>query len=147
MRPIAAASALALATSAILAVPAAAQLGVGARYASPAGDFGKALDAGYGGYLKYEVNAVLIGVAAEANVTRFGGAGDADAATVAGGQVGPRLGVGLVRLGFDLGWYSKVEKVGYSPNLSVSLGPLEASAGATFFKGGRWLYLRAGLGF
>ncbi len=147
MRSIAAASVAAFAALAILVVPVEAQFGLGARYATPSGDFGKALDAGYGGYVKYEVSAVLIGVAAEGNLTRFSGAGDAPSTTVAGGQIGPRLGMGLVRVGLDLGWYSKVEKVGYSPNLSVAIGPLEAGAGATFFKGGRWLYLRAGLRF
>ncbi len=146
MRPIAAASAATIAALMILATPVHAQLGLGARYASPAGDFGKALDTGYGGYAKFEVNALLIGVAAEGNLTRFSGAGGLPSTTVVGGQVGPRLGLGLLRLGLDIGWYSKVEKVGYSPNISIGLGPLDAGAGITFFKGGRWVYLRAGLG-
>jgi hypothetical protein len=31
--------------------------------------------------------------------------------------------------------------------VSLGLGPLEAGAGATFFDGGRWLYIRGGLRF
>lgn len=122
-------------------------LGAGLRYASPGGDFGDALDPGYGGYVKAELGAVLIGVAAEANLTRFGGEGTADDVTVLGIQVGPRLGLGLIKAGLDIGWYSEIEKTGYTPNLSVGLGPLEGGAGITFFDGGRWVFLRAGVRF
>lgn len=122
-------------------------LGAGVRYAAPSGDFGDALDPGYGGYLRAELGAVLIGVAAEANLTRFGGEGDADDATVFGIQAGPRLSLGLLKAGFDIGWYSEIEETGYTPSLSLGLGPVEGGAGITFFDGGRWLFLRAGLRF
>ncbi len=158
MRPLAVSTPTALlAASLIFAAPLAAQfpgisLGAGARYASPGGDLGDALDPGYGGYVKAEVSAIAIGAAAEASLTRFGGAGDADAVTVYGVQVGPRVGFGLLKVGLDIGWYHLgfdpgVSKTGYTPNVSVGLGPLEAGAGATFISGGRWLYLRAGLRF
>ncbi len=122
-------------------------LGAGVRYAAPSGDFGNALDPGYGGYLKAEVGALLIGVAAEANLTRFGGAGTADDVTVFGIQAGPRLSLGLLKAGLDIGWYSEVEETGYTPSLSLGLGPLEGGAGITFFDGGRWVFLRAGVRF
>lgn len=120
-------------------------LGVGGRWASPSGDFGDAVETGYGGYFKVELGALMLGAAAEANLTRFGGEGDADGVTVFGVQAGPRVGMGLFKAGLDIGWYSEIEETGYSPNLSLSLGPLDAGAGMTFFSGGRWLYLRAGV--
>ena len=122
-------------------------LGAGARYATPSGDFGEVLKPGYGGYLKVEIGALVLGAAAEANITRFGGEDGFESATVLGIQAGPRLGMGLIKVGLDLGWYSEVEKAGYTPNVSLGLGPLEAGAGATFFSGGRWFYLRAGMRF
>lgn len=121
--------------------------GAGARYATPSGDFGDALDPGYGGYLKAELGAVLIGVAAEANLTRFAGEGAGDDATVLGVQVGPRLSLGLLKAGLDIGWYTEVDKTGYTPSLSLGLGPIEGGAGITFFDGGRWFFLRAGVRF
>ena len=136
----------------LLSTPAGAQLpgislSAGARYASPSGDFGEVLKPGYGGYIKAEVGALMLGAAVEANVTRFGGEDGFESLTVLGIQAGPRLGMGLFKVGLDLGWYSEIEKAGYSPNVSVGLGPLEAGAGATFFSGGRWIYLRAGMRF
>lgn len=122
-------------------------LGAGVRYASPSGDFGDAIEPGYGGYLKAELGAVLIGVAAEANLTRFAGEGNADAVTVFGIQAGPCLSMGLLKAGLDIGWYSEIEETGYTPNLSLGLGPFEGGAGITFFDGGRWLFLRAGVRF
>lgn len=152
MRPLAATLgtallALAIAPTAIPAQLPGLGLGAGVRYAAPSGDFGDALDPGYGGYLKAELRAVLIGVAAEANLTRFAGEGDADDATVLGIQVGPRLSLGLLKAGLDIGWYSEVEEAGYTPSLSLGLGPVEGGAGITFFDGGRWFFLRAGVRF
>ena len=136
----------------LFAAPATAQLpgiskSLGIRYATPSGDFGDVVEDGFGGYFKLEVGALMLGAAAEANLTRFGGEEGLETATIFGIQAGPRLGMGLLKLGLDLGWYSKIEKTGYSPNVSVGLGPLEAGAGATFFSGGRWLYVRGGLRF
>ena len=136
----------------LVAAPATAQLpglskSIGVRFASPSGDFGGALEPGYGGYFKVEVGALMLGAAAEANVTRFGGEDGAGGSTVLGVQAGPRLGMGLFKVGLDLGWYSEVDKTGYTPNVSLGLGPLEAGAGATFFSGGRWVYVRAGIRF
>jgi hypothetical protein len=143
---------LGLTALALLAHPVSAQLpglslSVGARYASPGGDFGEFVEPGYGGYVKAEVGALMLGAAAEANLTRFGGEGDLESSTVLGIQAGPRLGMGLFKVGLDLGWYSEVEKTGYSPNISAGFGPLEAGAGITFFDGGRWLYVRGGIRF
>lgn len=137
---------------AVLASPVSAQLpglslSVGARYATPSGDFGEFVEPGYGGYVKAEFGALMLGAAAEANLTRFAGEGDLESSTVLGIQAGPRLGMGLFKVGLDLGWYSEIEKTGYTPNISASFGPLEAGAGATFFDGGRWLYVRAGIKF
>ena len=137
---------------AVLAAPVSAQLpglslSVGARYATPSGDFGEAFEPGYGGYVKAEIGALMLGAAAEANLTRFSGEGDIESTTVLGIQAGPRLGMGLFKVGLDLGWYSEIEKTGYTPNISAGFGPLEAGAGATFFDGGRWLYVRAGIKF
>jgi hypothetical protein len=152
MRPLAATLATALTVIALAPTAVPAQLpglglGAGVRYAAPSGDFGDLLDPGYGGYLKAEIGAVLVGVAAEANLTRFAGEGGADDVTVLGVQVGPRLSLGLFKAGLDIGWYSEVEKSGYTPSLSLGLGPLEGGAGITFFDGGRWLFLRAGVRF
>jgi hypothetical protein len=135
-----------------VSVPATAQLpgiskSLGVRIASPSGDFGDAVESGFGGYFKLEVGALMLGAAAEVNMTRFGGEEGLESSTVFGIQAGPRLGMGLLKLGLDLGWYTEVEKTGYTPNVSLGLGPLEAGAGATFFSGGRWFFLRAGLRF
>lgn len=152
MRPPLAPLGLGLLVLAFTAAPASAQLpgvglglSAGARYAVPSGDFGDAVKPGYGGYVKVEIGALMLGAAAEANITRFGGEEGFDGVTVLGIQAGPRIGMGLFKVGLDLGWYSEVEEVGYTPNISVGLGPLEAGAGATFFSGGRWLYLRGGI--
>lgn len=152
MRPPIARLSIGLLALVLITAPAAAQLpglslSAGARYASPSGDFGEVLKPGYGGYIKAEVGALMLGAAAEANLTRFSGEDGFESVTVLGIQAGPRLGMGLFKVGLDLGWYSEVEKTGYTPNVSVGLGPLEAGAGATFFSGGRWIYLRAGLRF
>jgi hypothetical protein len=152
MRPATATFGIGLLALTLFTMPAPAQLpglglGAGVRYASPSGDFGDAVDPGYGGYVKVEIGALMLGAAAEANLTRFGGEGNGESATVLGIQAGPRLGMGLFKVGLDLGWYSEVEKTGYTPNVSLGLGPLEAGAGATFFSGGRWFFLRAGLRF
>ncbi len=136
---------------AVLAIPGAITgqlpgigLGAGIQLVSPSGDFGEVLDAGYGGYLKVETRLPFIGVAAEVNANRFGGD---DSKTILGVQVGPRLGMGLLRLGFDIGRYSQIDKTGYTPNVTASLGPLEVGAGMTFFSGGRWAFVRGGIRF
>jgi hypothetical protein len=136
----------------VLAAPLSAQLpglskSVGIRVATPSGDFGDVAEDGFGGYLKLEVGALMLGAAAEVNMTRFGGEEGLESSTVFGIQAGPRLGMGLFKIGLDLGWYTEIEKTGYSPNVSLGFGPLEAGAGATFFDGGRWLYIRGGLRF
>lgn len=140
--------ALALLSSLLIAKPAVAQLpgiglSIGAEVAEPSGDFGKALSTGYGGYLGAHLDAVLIGAAARVEVIRFSG----DAAnTIFGARIGPRLGGGPLKFGFDIGRYSDIKRTGYTPNISLRLGPLEAEAGITFFSGGRWLSLSGGFG-
>ena len=119
-------------------------LSAGGQVVSPSGAFGDATDIGYGAYLAARLNAVVIGAAATLDVTRFGGA---QSMTVFGARVGPRLGAGPVKFGFDVGRYSEIDRTGYTPNLSLALGPLEAGAGYTFFSGGRWLSLSGGLRF
>lgn len=148
-------AALALVAAAIT-TPVAAQLpglgfSVGVQGASPGGDFGgvddgPSRDTGYGGYLGAHLEAVLVGVEARVEGIRFGGPGG-ESTTVLGARIGPRVGGGPIRFGFDIGRYSEIDRTGYTPNLSLALGPLEAGAGITFFSGGRWLALSAGLRF
>lgn len=119
-------------------------LSAGGQVATPSGDFGNATDTGYGAYLSARLNAVVIGAAATVDVTRFGGP---QAMTVFGARVGPRLGAGPIKFGFDIGRYTEIDRTGYTPNISLAFGPLEAGAGYTFFSGGRWLSLSGGLRF
>ena len=148
-------AALALVVSAA-ALPLGAQLpglgfSVGVQGARPGGDFeqvgdGGSRDTGYGAYLGAHLDAVLLGVEARVEGVRFGGPADAST-TVLGARIGPRLGGGPIRFGFDIGRYTEIDRTGYTPNLSVALGPLEAGAGVTFFSGGRWASISAGLRF
>lgn len=119
-------------------------LSAGGQVKTPSGNFGDATDTGYGAYLSARLNAVVIGAAATVDVTRFGGP---QSTTVFGARVGPRLGVGPIKFGFDIGRYTELDRTGYTPNLSLALGPLEAGAGYTFFSGGRWLSFSGGLRF
>jgi len=119
-------------------------LSAGGQVVTPSGDFGDATDTGYGAYLAARLNALVIGAAATLDVTRFGGA---QSMTVFGARVGPRLGAGPIKFGFDIGRYTEIDRTGFTPNLSLALGPLEAGAGYTFFSGGRWLSLSGGLRF
>ncbi len=119
-------------------------LSAGIQTADPQGDFGAAADQGYGGYVGLHLGAVVVGAEARGEFIRFGGD---HGRTVFGARVGPRLGSGPLQFGFDIGRYSEIDRTGYTPNVSIGLGPLEASAGMTFFSGGRWLSLSGGLRF
>jgi hypothetical protein len=141
----------------VLAAPCLAQLpgigfSAGVQGARPGGDFagvegGPSRETGYGAYLAAHLDAVLLGLEARVEGLRFGASAGGDATTAFGGRVGPRLGGGPIRVGFDVGRYTEIDRTGYTPNLSLALGPLEAGAGITFFSGGRWLALSAGMRF
>jgi hypothetical protein len=131
------------------AAPAAAQLpgvglSAGVQFARPLGGFDAAANTGYGAYAAVRISAVVIGAEGRVEAIRFSGD---DPMTVLGARVGPRIGAGPIKFGFDIGRYSEIDRTGYTPNLSVGLGPLEATAGMTFFSGGRWLALSGGLRF
>ncbi|MEO8479497.1 MAG: hypothetical protein ABI542_07665 [Gemmatimonadota bacterium] len=119
-------------------------MSAGAQMVTPSGDFGDATETGYGAYLSARLTALVIGAAGTLEVTRFGGS---HSTTVLGARVGPRLAAGPLKLGFDIGRYTEIDRTGYTPNISLALGPLEAGAGYTFFSGGRWLSLSGGLRF
>jgi hypothetical protein len=118
---------------------------VGGQYAQPGGDFGDATDTGYGAYAKLELGLLVVGGAARVEVLRFSGDGFED--TVFGARLGPRIGMGLLKLGLDIGRYTELDRTGYTPNVSVALGPLEAEGSMTFFDGGSWLGLAVGYRF
>lgn len=126
--------------------------GAGVIAASPGGDFGKVQTNGIGAYGKLESTLLVIGLAAEVNLIRFGGedrpgGATTDATTVFGAQVGPRIGFLLGKAGIDLGYYSQFDGLGWGPAISLGLGPLEVGATATFVDGGRWFGLRGGVRF
>lgn len=120
--------------------------------ASPGGDFGKVQSNGIGAYAKLESSVVLVGVAAEVNVVRFGGedvagGGSTGSKTIFGAQAGPRFSFLLGTAGIDLGYYSQFDGLGWGPAFSFAFGPLEVGATATFVDGGRWFGIRGGVRF
>ncbi len=121
------------------------QGGLGLQLAQPLGDFKDAVNGGYGIYLKREFNFTLIGAAAEVNYVAFGAKAAGDDRAVAGFQAGPRLNLGLIRLGVDAGYFTNLKEAGIVPNATMKLGPLELGASFTTAGKNSWVAFRGGL--
>jgi hypothetical protein len=132
---------------AVLPLAASAQIGLGAgvQAAFPNARLQPSERSGLGAYVKAELGLLLVGVAAEANVTRFTGQTGEQDRTIAGLQVGPRVSLGLIKVGLDAGYFTELDRSGWVPNASLRLGPLEAGVSYTAVGSRRWWALRAGL--
>lgn len=116
----------------------------GALVSEPYGTLGHLAGRGYGAYLSARLDAAVVGLRATVELTRFGGPTER---TILGAQVGPRLGAGPLKLGFDVGRYTDFSALGYTPNLSLAFGPLESGLGLTILPDSRWLTLSGGVRF
>ena len=75
----------------------------------------------------------------------FGAKAAGDDRTVAGFQAGPRLNLGLIRLGVDAGYFTNLKEAGIIPNAAMKLGPLELGASFTVAGKNSWVAFRGGL--
>ena len=139
----------------------AGSFGVGADLALPTGDFGDALDSGFGLHVlaKHPV-APLVTLTGDAGWTRFSSKdltldlGQFGSFTAGGDDVnvwnvcaGARVAMMPMGLGLELGYFSKVDELGLVPNVGVSFSKLAVDLRYKATGDAKWFELRAGVYF
>jgi hypothetical protein len=124
------------------------RLGLGVSASSPYADFGDAYNTGFGVHALLEQPLIpLINVTASAGWRRFAAEGEADDVNVFNVGVGGRLLFGWFFMGFETGYYSEIDKVGWEPLFGLRLDRFEIALQYTSAGRDAWATLRAGYFF